>query len=549
MRARAARWPWSILFVLLAAVASPETPPNFKVAFFGDQGLGGDAVAVLDLVKAEGAQAVVHLGDFDYDENPTAWEAQINSVLGRDFPYLALIGNHDESRWNGADGYQRLIEDRLTRLGISWEGDLGVQSTLHYGGILFVMVAPGITGSAHDLYLRDQLAEDSSVWKIAAWHKNQRRMQVGGKLDETGWGVYEEARKAGAIVATAHEHSYSRTHLLSGMESRTVASTARTLSLARGQTFAFVSGLGGESIRPQLLSGDWWASIYTSSQGAAAGALFGVFNADGVPNRARFYFKDVRGRVPDQFEVVSTLDPAMALAAVSSASYRAPLAPESIASAFGSGLASGTHSASGVPLPTTLGGTTLTVRDSTGSERPAPLYFVSPTQVNFQVPPGTATGVATLVALSDSGRSVAGATAVATVAPGLFTANADGKGVPAAQFLRVRAGGEQSLEAAADFDPAQNRYVPRPVSLGPESDQVFLVLYGTGLRFRSALSAVSVRIGDVPAEVTFAAAQGTLVGLDQVNVRLPRSLAGRGVVVVALVVEGQIANVVEISVI
>src|SRR5207253_5922099 len=132
-------------------------------------------------------------------------------------------------------------------------------------GIFFVITGPGITSGfddgGSDLYIRDQLAADNSVWSICSWHKDMRLMQIGGKEDETGWGVYEEARKGGAIIATAHEHSYSRTYLLSSMINQTVASTSNTLTLTKGNTFAFVSGLGGASIRDQLLTGNWWGSI------------------------------------------------------------------------------------------------------------------------------------------------------------------------------------------------------------------------------------------------------------------------------------------------
>lgn len=288
--------------------AAEPTPANFKVAFFGDQGLGADAVAVLNLVKSEGAQLVVHLGDFDYADNPAAWDEQINRVLGADFPYIALVGNHDEKMFRGPGGYQQLVEARLRRLGIPWNGDLGVQSILKYNGLFFVLAAPGVIGQEHDRYIREKLAADRSLWRIAAWHKNQQRMQVGGKSDETGWEVYEEARKGGAIVATGHEHSYSRTHLLADMEAGIVASRDRLLMLSKGRTFAFVSGLGGKSIRPQRLSGDWWAGVFTADQDARCGALFGVFNADGAANRAHFYFKDIAGRLADQFEVISQVN-------------------------------------------------------------------------------------------------------------------------------------------------------------------------------------------------------------------------------------------------
>ena len=141
-------------------------------------------------------------------------------------------------------------------------------------------------------------------------------MQVGGKGDDTGWGVYEESRRGGAIVATAHEHSYSRTHLLAHCATQSVASTSDTLVLAadapgtpadEGRSFVFVSGLGGRSIRSQELDGPWWASIHTSTQGANHGALFGVFHHQGDPRLARFYFKDLDGVVADEFLVESTV--------------------------------------------------------------------------------------------------------------------------------------------------------------------------------------------------------------------------------------------------
>ena len=303
---------------LAAPVSSQGDPPpvNFTIAFIADQGLGPNSEAVLNLIKTEGAGAVLHQGDFDYVDNPAAWDGQINSILGPDFPYFASVGNHDAARFYGPGGYQEFLAARMNRLGIPWDGDLGVQSSLHYGGIFIVQTAPGIFGTNHNLYIREQLAADNSIWRISSWHKNMLLMQVGEKVDETGWGVYEESRAGGAIIATGHEHSYSRTHLLSNVESQTVASTDNTLVLSsddpstlpdEGRSFAFVSGLGGFSVRTQQLSGDWWASIYTYDQGANYGVLFGVFNYQGNPRLAYFYFKDIDGNVPDTFFVQSSV--------------------------------------------------------------------------------------------------------------------------------------------------------------------------------------------------------------------------------------------------
>lgn len=306
----------SALWAFAQPVFAQQTPAGLKVAFTGDQGLGEDPERVLRLVLDEGAEALFVQGDFDYEDDPAAWDEMLTRILGADFPVIALVGNHDEARWYGAGGYQELLAERMERAGLGWTGELGVQATLHYEGLFVVQTAPDVfdDGYDHEAFIASALAADGSIWSISAWHKLMADMQVGGKGDETGWGVYEESRRGGAVIATAHEHSYSRTHLLSSMEQRTVASTAEPLVLAaddpataadEGRSFAFVSGLGGSSIRDQERTGDWWASVWTDTQGAEDGALFATFHVNGDPRLAHFYFKDVAGAVPDDFMVQS----------------------------------------------------------------------------------------------------------------------------------------------------------------------------------------------------------------------------------------------------
>lgn len=234
---------------------------------------------------------------------------------------------------------------------------------------------------------------------------------------------------------------------------------------------------------------------------------------------------------------------------VSAASYRGQtIAPEAIIAAFGSNLATTTVSATTVPLPTTLAGTSVKVRDAFGTERLAPLFFVSPTQVNYLVPAGTTSGAASIVIAGSNGQASQTAVQIASVAPGLFTADASGRGLAAAYVLRIKADGSQSSEPVAQFDSSQNRFVARPIDLGAATDQVFLIMFGNGLRYRSSLAAVSAQVGGTGVTVSYAGAQGDFVGLDQVNLLLPKSLAGRGEVDVVLTVEGQAANTVRVSI-
>lgn len=233
---------------------------------------------------------------------------------------------------------------------------------------------------------------------------------------------------------------------------------------------------------------------------------------------------------------------------VSAASFLGTeLGPESIVAAFGTELATATQAATTTPLPTTLAGTTVKVIDNAGTSRLASLFFVSATQVNFLVPAGTATGPATITITSGDGAVAVGTIPIAAAAPGLFSANANGLGVASAVVLRRNAAGMDTIEAVARFEGGG--FVPVPIDLGLETDQVFLILYGTGVRGRSALSAVTVTVDGANVPVTFAGAQGTFVGLDQINLGpLPRSLAGRGEVSVVLTVDGKTSNTVRVTI-
>ena len=275
-----------------------------KVAFIGDTGAGGNFQSVLNLIKQEGAELTIVAGDTSYSSSrDDDWDAMVRATLGPSDPVLVAAGNHDYGDSN-FETMRSFGESRLNRQSaVSCNGSYAEQMTCSYKNLYFVLSAIGSGGSRsdHENYISNRLNNaPANAWRICTWHKNQREMQVGGKSDEVGWTAYETCRRNGAIIATGHEHSYSRTHLLSDMSERTVASSSSTFTITEGRTFAFVSGLGGIGIRDQERSGNWWASIYTSTQGARYGALFGTFFDD----RAEFYFKNVNGQIIDRFTVM-----------------------------------------------------------------------------------------------------------------------------------------------------------------------------------------------------------------------------------------------------
>lgn len=233
----------------------------------------------------------------------------------------------------------------------------------------------------------------------------------------------------------------------------------------------------------------------------------------------------------------------------SAASYaRNQLAPNAIAALFGVNISATTQAATTLPLPTMLGGVSVQVKDSLGVAQLAPLFFVSPNQINYLIPPSVALGIAIVTVTSGANAIATGTVVIAAAAPGLFTADASGRGLAAATVLRVKADGTQMFEAVAQFDQAQQRFTAAPIDVSDPAEQVFLLLYGTGLRGRSQLAAVNAQIGGENVAALYAGAQGDFAGLDQINLRLPATLSGRGEVDVLLTVDGRSANTVKINI-
>lgn len=209
-------------------------------------------------------------------------------------------------------------------------------------------------------------------------------------------------------------------------------------------------------------------------------------------------------------------------------------APYELVSLFGSNLANTTLQGDPVTLPASLGGVTVGVFDSAGIGRFAALYLVSPGQINFVIPSGTAPGAAVIAVTNSNAPAGAGVVPIqiniASVAPGLFTASANGKGLAAAQIIRVRADGTQTLENVS----------AAPINIG--SDTLYLVLYGTGIRNRKSDASVTCAINGQNLPVAYAGSQSQFPGLDQVDVLLPSSLKGAGQVNVTLTVDGEVSN-------
>ncbi|HEY7680837.1 MAG TPA: SBBP repeat-containing protein, partial [Terriglobia bacterium] len=236
---------------------------------------------------------------------------------------------------------------------------------------------------------------------------------------------------------------------------------------------------------------------------------------------------------------------------VSAASFNlagSPPAIASIAALFGTSLASSFAQATSLPLPFSLAGVTVRLNNVT-----APLYSVSPGQINFQIPwELLGQTQASRIVTSGSLSSIPVNVNLSAFAPGIFTANAQGTGQGA---ILIAATGE--VVAPVGSIPGR---ASRPATRGVD----FITIYCTGLGdvtnrpasgaaagsnpLSSTILAPSVTIGSASAPVSFAGLVPGLVGLYQVNVQVPADAPFGLAVPVIVTIGGTSSNTATIAV-
>jgi uncharacterized protein (TIGR03437 family) len=217
----------------------------------------------------------------------------------------------------------------------------------------------------------------------------------------------------------------------------------------------------------------------------------------------------------------------------------------SIGALFGTALAAATLSAASLPLPTTLGSTTVRLNGVA-----APLFYVSPTQINFQVPWELAGQSQVSVSVTTGTTSSPPVSlSLPAFSPGIFTMNSSGAGQGA-----VVIAGTSSIAAPEGALPAAH-----PVDRGD-----YIAIYCTGLGLVTnrpdsgasggsdplalTITSPTVAIGGLPTPVLYAGLAPGFVGLYQVNVQVPDQLAPGARVPVVLTIAGNVSNTVFVAV-
>jgi uncharacterized protein (TIGR03437 family) len=201
-----------------------------------------------------------------------------------------------------------------------------------------------------------------------------------------------------------------------------------------------------------------------------------------------------------------------------------------------------------VSLPTRLNNTTVSVTDAKGVARAAAVYFVSSGQVNFVVPEATSQGPAVFTVTNADGVQSLGTVDVAPVSPAFYTMNQNGTGVVAGYVQVAAASGATTYEPVYNCPGGGAPCTTKPIDVSNPSNKYYLIMFGTGFRGLNSLQGAGVTIGNqsVPA-LLYVGAQGQYEGFDQIDVLLPNSLAGAGVVNIVATVDGATSNSVQIQ--
>lgn len=198
---------------------------------------------------------------------------------------------------------------------------------------------------------------------------------------------------------------------------------------------------------------------------------------------------------------------------VNAATFTTALAPGGLGTIFGTALAADTGLASSFPLPWTLAGTRVTVGGIA-----APLVYVSPGQINFQVPFELSGTAAEVVVTTPAGGSTAARAAVAPVQPGIFFHPSSGEGA----IVHNTDGALTSRRAAQPGDFVQIY----ATGLGPVSPPVPTGFPAPLSPLSAAARPAQVTIGGRPAALAFAGLAPGFAGLYQLTVQVPEGVPG-----------------------
>ncbi|HXM42256.1 MAG TPA: protease pro-enzyme activation domain-containing protein [Bryobacteraceae bacterium] len=325
------------------------------------------------------------------------------------------------------------------------------------------------------------------------------------------------------------------------------SSTSVTFSGTAVLTATVTSGNGGTPSGTVAFSTGTFAlgTATLSGSGASATATLtvsGIQFAAGVNSITATYSGDTSyygETATASVTVTSPTNGAPAIGGLSNAaSYTETFAPGGIVSVFGTNLAPASASAPTIPLPTMMAGTWASIGGIA-----APLYYVSPVQLNIQIPYELTPGSVATLLVDNNGESTAFDFKVAANAPAIFTTNAQGTGQGA-----ILNNSFQLVDASHPATPGSTYIQIYCMGLGTVSNQPVDGAAAPSNPLAETTATPVVTIGGVSATVTFSGLAPGFVGEYQVNALVPAGIAASNSVPVSISIGAAASNSVTIAV-
>jgi uncharacterized protein (TIGR03437 family) len=484
-------------------------PPSTTIYLLPGNGDGtfGAPVPIPGVTQA----ITVVSGDFDGDGN-------------LDLAYLGATGSS-----GGEIDKFTVIQQFLGILLGNGDGTFRSQPALPWPGPIFALSAADVNGDGFlDLYGAGAKQAGPNTLPISVVTVMQGDGKGNFKLSFSG---QDPSLALAATYCLADFRGVGILDLLeiySNLTGHKLDTSGLTMSLRQGD------GKGGFGAA-QILPG-------TSLPDYAGASVCADFNQDGLPDVAFSTLPDnlvfdigsaasiplIFQQLPagQQFIALNANTPVTRTFSITNAASFASegLAANSIATAFWTG-------------PKTPSGIGITVKDSAGQTRAAQVFYTSASQINYLIPDGTALGQAA-VTITGAPNIYSSLLNIVPVAPGIFNSNG-----LALAFADTLGDGKQTLSLVATPNASGTlQLAPIDVSAG----NVYLLLFGTGIRNHA--NPATATIGSTTLTAAYAGAQGSFAGEDQINIALPVSLSGAGVVSVNLNVDGQTSNSVQIQI-
>jgi len=465
------------------------TPGPFSFLTFGDSGSDStEQVSLIQRMNAEpGITKVIHVGDLAYESGTFAQFENnyfgLNASLMRRMPFFATPGNHEYE----TDLAAPYLAGHVAPVCGVPTADLGRYYSFDWGDAHFVSVDSNLlpTNGAQRMlsWLDNDLAASGKYWKIVFLHHPP--YPTGAHLNDPICALVHKdvnpivERHGVQLVLSGHEHGYERSYPLAGDQ---------PVGAALPSTTYVISGGGGMTLE----------KVGSLPQCALSVAAFNYVRVDVAGPELTVKAIGLDGGTLDVF----SLNPVPAIApngVLNAGDFTPNVASGSLVSIFGQNLAIRPATSSNFPLPTQLGGLAVSVNGEN-----VPLLYVSPTQINLQMP-YAASGQVNLQVTTANGQASA-QLAVAPTAPAILAIVSGAALVSPAN--PCQAGGEVTLYMTGLGAPSE------PVTTGQAAPQ----------SPNPVLARVQILLGRRALQPSYAGMSPGFAGVSQVNFTLPPDL-------------------------